>query len=200
MESGDILIFVKRDNYTSNVVDFIYDELIIQNKLNEDVVNSTNMANYWKQILRTYKENGGYTYQEIASQMKVYGSSLQAVTIRQWLMEDSHIVGPRNEETMRQIALLTGDKKLSKNVHTCFEACRVVRHQRKEILNLIGRAITDKLTGNQPVQGSIFSIVYDNVENLSETMELDTIFHLDEVINVPINLANRPITEMEVLV
>lgn len=200
LESGDILIFVKRDNYTSNVVDFIYDELIIQNKLNEDVVNSTNMANYWKQILRTYKENGGYTYQEIASQMKVYGSSLQAVTIRQWLMEDSHIVGPRNEETMRQIALLTGDKKLSKNVHTCFEACRVVRHQRKEILNLIGRAITDKLTGNQPVQGSIFSIVYDNVENLSEAMELDTIFHLDEVINVPINLANRPITEMEVLV
>lgn len=95
LESGDILIFVKRDNYTSNVVDFIYDELIIQNKLNEDVVNSTNMANYWKQILRTYKENGGYTYQEIASQMKVYGSSLQAVTIRQWLMEDSHIVAPR---------------------------------------------------------------------------------------------------------
>lgn len=197
LESGDILIFVKRDNYTSNVVDFIYDELIIQNKLNENVVNSTEMANYWKQILRAYKENGGYTYQEIASQMKSYGSSLQAVTIRQWLMEDSHIVGPRDEETMHQIALLTRDEKLNKNVHTCFEACKVVRHQRKKILNLIGQAITDKFTGNQPPKDSTLSIVYDNVESLSEAMELDAIFHLDEVINVPINLANRPITETE---
>lgn len=199
LESGDILIFVKRNNYTSNVVDVIYDKLIEEKKLSENVVVATEMANYWKDVLRMYKEIGNYTYQEIASQMKKYGCSLQAVTIRQWLAEESHIVGPQKEETLRQIALLTGDEKLNTNLHAYYEACKLVRHQRKEILNLIGRAITDKLEGNQPQQGSIFSIVYDNVENLSETKELENIMRLENVINVPINLANRPVLETEVL-
>lgn len=199
LQAGDILIFVKKDNYTKNVVDFIYEQLIEQKRFNTEVIKATDMANYWKEILREYKEKGDYTYQNIAEQMRKYGSSLQAVTICQWLTEDSHIVGPRKEKTMEQIACLTQDKELMSNVQGYFDACRIVRHQRKEILGWIAKAISDKLTGNHSPKQSVLSIVYDNVDNLSEALELDRVDFLDETVNMPVNLVNRPITETEVL-
>ena len=79
-----------------------------------------------------------------------------------------------------------------------FNACRTVRRQRKKILELIGKAIEDKLSGNQPLHGSELEIVYDNVETLSETLELESITFLDEAVSVPINLINKPIADMEV--
>lgn len=103
----------------------------------------------------------------------------------------------RDEKTFEQIANMTQDPYLTKNPHSYYEGCRIVRHERREILGLIAKAINDKLSGHIPTAGSIFEVVYDNVENLSEIMEIDNILCLDEVMNVPINLANRPISESE---
>ena len=123
---------------------------------------------------------------------------MQEQGIRQWLVSDSHIVGPREESTLRQIAEMTQDPDLLSDVSGYFNACRTVRRQRIKILELIAKAIEDKLSGNQPPHGSELEIVYNNVENLSETLELEVITLLDEGVSVPINLINKPITDMEV--
>lgn len=60
-------------------------------------------------------------------------------------------------------------------------------------------AINEKLRGFVPPEGSDLEIVYDNVENLSEVLELEYISELDESVNININLVNRPMTEAEVL-
>lgn len=65
-----------------------------------------------------------------------------------------------------------------------------MRHERRTILDLIAKAINDKLSGHMPPEGSVLEIVYNNVENLSETLELDSISELDEITNVNINLIN----------
>ena len=57
----------------------------------------------------------------------------------------------------------------------------------------------DKLSGNIPEKGSVLSVVYDNVDNLSETLELEYITELEKSVNISINLVNTPITEAEVL-
>ena len=75
----------------------------------------------------------------------------------------------------------------------------VVRHYRREILSLIAQAINDKLSNKQPVQGSAFEVVYENVEKLSETMELENVFELDDIATVNNTIVNRPISESEVL-
>ena len=54
-------------------------------------------------------------------------------------------------------------------------------------------------SGNLPPEGSVLSVVYDNVDSLSETMELDNISELSESVNSGVGLVNTPITEMEVL-
>lgn len=197
LSPGDLLVFTKRNDYTRNIVDYIYDKLISLRRLNEQIIDATEKAFYWKEALREYKEKNGYTYQTLARKLKEYGSSLTAMTVRQWLTEDGHIVGPRDEKTFEQIANMIQDPYLMKDPHSYYEGCRIVRHERREILGLLAKAINDKLSGHIPAAGSIFKVVYDNVENLSEIMEIDNVLPLDEAMNVPINLVNRPISESE---
>ena len=196
---GYILVFTKKDGYTSNIVDQIFDQLISTRKLSPEVMDAAEKAFYWKAALREYKERNRMTFRAVAKELKKHGSSLREVTVRQWLVEESHIVGPRDEETMRIIAKVTQDPYLLSNPSGYFEACRIVRHYRRGILSLIAKAINDKLSNKLPTHGSEFEVVYENVENLSETLELENVFELDEVALVNNTMANRPISESEEL-
>ena len=196
---GDILVFTKKDGYTSNIVDQIFDQLISTRKLSPEVMDAAEKAFYWKAALREYKERNQMTYRAVAKELKKHGSSLQEVTVRQWLIEESHIVGPRDAKTMSIIAKVTQDPYLLSDPSGYYEGCRIVRHYRREILSLIARAINDKLSNKHPTYGSAFEVVYENVENLSETLELENVFELDEAAFVNNGMVNRPISESEVL-
>ncbi len=196
---GDILVFTKKTDYTKNIVDQIFDQLISEKKLTSDVQDAAEKAYYWKEILREYKEKHDLTYRSIAKELKMLGSNLQEVTIRQWLMEESHIVGPQKVEAMKAVANLTRDPYLLSDPQGYFEACGIVRHYRREILSLIAKAINDKLSNKEPTPGSAFEVVFENVEKLSETMELENIYELDVTANVINSMVNRPISENEVL-
>lgn len=197
--SGDFLVFTRRDAYTKNIVDFIYEKLLDTGKLSTKVIEASEKAEYWKNALRRYKMRGDYTYSDIAKKLRKIGSSLQEATIRSWLVEDSHIVGPRDVETMGYIAKVIQDVKILNDINGYFEACRIVRRERRTILELIGKAINNKLSGHIPQEGSVLEVVYNNVDNLSETLELENVIELSESVNVSINLVNKPITEAEVL-
>ncbi len=196
---GDVMVFTKKDDYTKNIVDAVYDRLLTSGKLSTRSSEMFEKTQYWKEALREYKEVNGLSYRDVALKLQELGSSLQEVSVRQWLVEDSHIVGPRDEITMEYIALLTQDTYLMKGVSEYHEACRHVRHERREILKLIAKAINDKLMGFTPPEGSVLEVVYENVDKLSETRELEAISELEESIYIGINLVNRPITESEVL-
>jgi len=199
LEVGDQLIIFKRDGYTRNTVDWIIENLQKSGRLGHDVVEAIKKAKYWKKVLKDYKIIHGLSYRDIAKMLQKLGSEIQEVTVRQWLIEESHVVGPRDEDTLLRIAELTRDSRLLANTHDYFEACRIVRRYRKKILDLIGKVIVDKLCGNRPAIDSVLEIVYDNVENLSEILELDTISLLDEPMMVPVNLINKPIAYLEAI-
>lgn len=196
---GDRLVFTKRDGFTKNIVDSVFDALLSSSSLSEDVVDAAEKALWWKEILREYRQQHDLTYRQLAKELGKFGCTVQEQGVRQWLVADSHIVGPREEATLQQIAQMTRDPYLLNDVSGYFEACRTVRRQRKRILELIGKAIEDTLAGNRPPNGSELEIVYDNVENLSETLELQAITFLNEELTVPVNLINRPIADMEVV-
>lgn len=190
---GDVLVFAKRNDHTRNMVDYIYEGLQTSGNLNSDVLDAAEKAWYWKEVLREYKDNHNFSYRDIAEELQKSGSSLQEASIRQWLTKESHITGPRKEATLRQVAELTQDPYLLNDTQSYFEACRIVRRERKKILELIGKVITDTLSGNESLNGSILKVVYDNIGSLSEILELDDISFLDEPIVVPINVINKPI-------
>lgn len=198
LNSGDVMVFTKRDDYTKNIVDDIYDHLLTSGRLSNKSVEAYTKSQYWKEALREYKEKNRFTYRDIAKKLWEHGSSLQEVSVRQWLVDDSHIVGPRDKKTLEYVAQITQDPFLLKDTTGYHEACRHVRHERREILKLIAKAINDKFMGFIPPEGSVLEMVYNNVEKLSETRELEEISELGESVSINIGLVNRPITEAEV--
>jgi transcriptional regulator with XRE-family HTH domain len=193
--AGDVLVFVKRDDNTKNIVDFIYEDLLTSGKFDADIFWASKKAMYWKKVLREYKKNESLTYSELARRLRRMGSTLSEMTVRQWLAVESHIVGPRSEETLRLIAELTGDTSLLLDTPDYYQACRIVRRKRKEILDLIGMAIADGLAGNKPIKGSELEIVYNNVESLTDMLEIERVISLDKPKDFPINQINKPLAD-----
>ena len=138
---GDILVFVRRDDYTKNIVDLIYERLLRDGRLGQNAIDAYEKSQYWKEALREYKESNCFTYRKVAQKLREAGSAMQEMTVRQWLIADSHIVGPRKERTMENIAMVTQDPHLIADTHGYFEACGAVRHDRRKILDLITKAI-----------------------------------------------------------
>ena len=197
LSAGDRLIFTKRDDFTQNIVDNVYETLLISKKLSREVLDATEKAKWWKVVLRNYQKTHNLSYRQLAKELNYFGCFLTEVSIRKWLVEESYIVGPRKESTLQQIAEMTKDTYLLNDTAGYFSACKMVRQQRKKILKFIGKAIEYKLSGHQPPQGSDLEIIYNNVENLSEMLELETMTFLDESILIPANITNKPISDME---
>ena len=194
---GDNLVFMSRDTYTKNTVDTIYDQLLGNGRFNNKVIDASEKAEYWKEVLREYKDKNNLTYSEIARKLRQCGSTIQEMAVRQWITDDSHIVGPRNEQTMEQLAAITEDPYISTDPSSYFEACRLVRRERREILRLIGIAITEKLRGTVPKNNEILTDIWKNIDKLSTELEVDRISKLNDPVTVPIGLVNKPIEKKE---
>lgn len=195
---GDILVFTHRDDYTRNIVDIIFERLLETEKLSPEIGEANRKASYWKDALRLYKKKNALKHRELAQKLRELGALGEAATIREWLSVESHIVGPQKEKTMEAIAQLTQDTNLLANPHEYFEACRTVRHARRQILKMISSAIIDKLSGNAPATGSSLEVVYKNVDKLAVTVELETVWEVEESYSLQIGLVNRPISDEEV--
>lgn len=197
--SGDVLVLHNRDNYTRNTVDYIYNSLLKTGKFGfgNEALEATRKAAHWKKVMREYQCMRNYSYKELTKKLCECGSTLQDVTIRQWLAKESHVVGPKEEKTLKHIAQLTNDTELLKDATGYYHACRLVRMGRRRIRKWMGEAIVDKLEGKKPPEGSELEIVFNNVEKHCETLELESFTVLDEskTVNVPTSLINKPLDE-----
>lgn len=196
---GDVLVFTKRDKFTRNIVDNIYDRLLTKGKLPNESVEMYEKSQYWKEVLREYQSKYGLKYSDLVRELKKYGVSVNYATIREWLTEDSHVIGPQKVEIIEAIAKMTRDPYLLESPKDYFEACRYVRSERRTILKLIGEAINDKLRGLEPKEGSDLEIVFRNVEKITRTERLEEISEIEEKVYVNSFLVNRPISETEVI-
>ncbi len=198
LHSGDILVFTHRDDYTRNIVDIIFDRLLETGKLSSDIADAKTKSLYWKAVLKEFKEIHMLKHRDISRKLCELGTPIEASSVRQWLADEGHVVGPQHEEMLVTIAKLTEDHKLLADTHGYFEACRTVRSTRRQILKMISSAINDKLAGNIPISGSDLEVVYQNVNRLAETMELENISEVEEDYFLQIGFANRPISYEEV--
>lgn len=192
-QSGDVLVFTRNDNYTKNIVDYIFDELLEKNKLNASVKEANQKAEKWKELLRAYKDSGDYSYRDVTDSLNKLGLKHDEVTVRQWIYPESHIVGPRSMDDIRIIGELVNDDDLRNNYTLYDDAFKIVRKQRRNILGLIFKAINEKLSGRRSSGDEIIQMVFDNVDRLSQRYELESIKKVDEQYYIPIGYANRPI-------
>lgn len=200
LEIGDQLIFSNNDSYTRNLVDILFDKLLSENKLPEGTKESFDWSKYWKKALLNYKDINQLKYKDLANRFKIYGASINEVTIRSWLLPDSHIVGPRKEETLMTLGKVINDAFLINNTAKVFQACRNVRSVRIKILDLIGKALAESFAKDNSKSDTLVSYIaqYGTKNNLSKCLALVEYQELSEEKYVNPSVVNHPLDDLEV--
>lgn len=191
LSDGDSLVFTQNNNETKDIVDTVLKQLINENKLQNSTVEAYRKSKKWKQNLHEYVDLNNLTARKLYRLDKSKNLGVTELTIRQWMDEDSHTVGPRDIESIKKIALLTEDEEMLDNANSYFQACDEIRKLRRNILVKIGKAIIDRLSGKETESDLIYKTVYDKIDNLSNILEIESIVDFEKT--VPIYIANRPL-------
>lgn len=133
-----------------------------------------------------------FTARKVAELLLKDGATVHEQTILNWLDEDSHTVGPRNVDSIRHIGNITGVDELRDNPEEIFEACREIRSIRRKILDQVGTAVVNKLSGRITKEGSGMNFIFEKIDTLAEIKRVERIAQVEMV--VPAGMANRPIS------
>ena len=191
LREGDSLIFTKNTNETKDIVDSILDQLITEGKLSESLSKAYYESKRWKTALIKYMQQNEMTERQVAAKMLKTGANVQEATLLIWLDDAAHTVGPRKAESIVLIAEFVEDSQLKEDAEIVFEACREIRHVRRKILDQIGNAIVDKLSGREVLAGNEFSVIYERVDNMADVKRIERLSFVEQ--SVPINFINRPL-------
>ena len=193
LESGDTLVFTSNNSVTKDLVDNILQMLIEFSKLSDDQIDAYKNYRYWKEQLIEFMKVKNYSYKKISEMLYEIGCSKHEVTIRSWLEEDYHIVGPMEVETYKNIGVIINDKELIDNhIHIC-NSCKVIRNLRVRILKLIALSIINKISGQYEEEDIFYHLISDKIDNIVRMCQLESIVELEEDLKIPLNLVNKPI-------
>lgn len=191
LEEGDSLVFTKYDNETRDIVDDVLGNLVMRHQVDSGIDAEYKKSKKWKDTLFNYMNQMELSAEYIANEMIKNGVSVQSSTIKIWLDPDSRTVGPRNPDSIRQIAILVGDREMETHYREYYDACANIRRIRRNILKEIGNAIRMKLGHKVPKQNTMAAYVYDKIDDLAFIVRLEKVMRTCR--EVPVNMINRPI-------
>lgn len=193
LREGDTIVFTRSNSKTRDIVEFILQYMLENGLLPSAVDEAYYRSRQWKTTLVEYMKRTGVTARSIAERMIRNGVSVQANTIMIWLDEDAHMVRPREEDSIRQIALVVGDEELFDHAEDCFRAGTVIYRERDKIRSAIGQAILQRITGQKSDNNQIASIISDKIEDAAVVLNIETIVSINK--SFPINVVNRPLSD-----
>ncbi len=192
LQSGDTLIFTKYTEQTKDIVDEVILKILVSPNTDQHIKEAYRKSKHWKNVLKKHMFDNGLSFKDISKQMSTYGNAKHEATLRSWINEESHIVGPRDVDSFYQIALICEEEEMLADPDSFCEACDMVRSLRIKVLRLIGKSIIRSFQGNQEEFDELFSIVEEKVGELTQVIQVETIADVVDV-KVPVYLANRPI-------
>ena len=142
------------------------------------------------QELIDYKEKNRLTYSELIEQMRLYNNlPVQEATVRGWLDQDSHIVGPRNKESFEIIGCVTGNEDLKNNPEIYHAACAVVRKIRKRLMDDLATQILKDISSC--INSTENKMNMEEVTDYVEVLEVESVIHINQ--EMASNLVNKPL-------
>lgn len=193
---GDELVFAKRDEQSKDMIDVLLKRIIFDKQCPEQLRIAYQLSKHWKTVLKTYISDQKITYRQLAERMREFGKGKHEATLRTWLNEDAHIVGPRDEESFYEIALLTEDDKMLESPEIFRDACDEIRSLRIRILKYIGKYVF----GKHGRQGKHLDVLLNNIiGDISDTIQIYQVAQIldgkdatGSVMSVPSYFTNRP--------
>lgn len=191
LAEGDCLVFTTKNNETKDIVDTILRQLIEDNGLQPATIEAYRKSRKWKQNLHDYMSINNLSVRKLYELPADKNLQVTEATIRMWMDEDSHTIGPKDIESIKRIANLTNDIEMFQNANAYHDACSEIRKLRRNIMDKIAQAIMDRLTNKLSSSDFIARVVYDKIESISQILEIESIIPYEKT--VPIYLTNRPL-------
>ncbi|MCU6792463.1 DrmE family protein [Paenibacillus sp. WQ 127069] len=192
LNPGDMIIFTNYDSGTQDIVERIMEKMIKENKCDEQFKEWHQKSIYWKCILREYMHVHGLSFKDLSNKMHELGTGKHEVTLRTWLDEDSHIVGPRDNESYSAVARLTCDQKMLEDPDSYHNASKEVRSMRIRILRFIATSIKRSYGRNESLSDELFLNLSEDISKMSILGQIENILDVTDM-SVPSHFANRPL-------
>ncbi len=199
---GDMVIFTSQKSATLDVIDDILSDNI--SSLSEQNQKSYFLTLRWKKVLRSYFVDNGLTIADLGNMLKKHGIKVEPQSVRVWMDDYSHIICPKDPESLRAIGALLEDDDLKQNYLQYFESGKTVKKIRANIRQVVRTIIFSKMT-NTSVNSNetsaalkvVEQYVSDNYSNLFDIGVLETISEVEKEV-LSTNAINRPIDIQEV--
>lgn len=191
LQQGDYLIFKNFGEQAGDIVDELLQKLIANQDSSMALSEAYELSKRWKRILKEYMYSKGLSFHDVSDKMSDLGHKKHEVTIRSWLNEETHIVGPRDEDSFVAIALITDDKDISDNPRKYWTACGVIRSIRVRILKYIGMNIINSMGRKRKQVDELLTNVIGDVSELASILRIESIVEPTNL-NMPANFVNRP--------
>lgn len=183
---GDSVVFTKQSD-NKDIVDLLVRQLL-ENQYKETAYpDYYNKSIQWKEAIKRLKLVAGFTFQDISDMLMILGCKKHPGTIRSWLFEESHIVGPRDESDFEAIVKLT---RMDISAHELKKSCDEIRSLRVRILGLLGKAIIRGMVSGS--EDPLWSLIEAKAEDLSQIEQITAIATPGEDAFVPMYLINKP--------
>jgi hypothetical protein len=188
---GDTLLF-SNTNESRDLFGVIMDKLIEESEdARKQYQQSYALSKIWRLKLKIYLiEHGGVdSFERLLS---ARGIVRDAVTIRQWADENSHIIGPRATEAadiFRAIGGILSDEDIVRESQLIADACKEIRSLRGRVLDAIKQAVINKHSGG--AIDPLFEPVMNKVDSLATLVQVEQI--TEYICQMPSHLTNRPI-------
>ena len=183
-----MLLFTKNSDQAKDIVDEIIARLADSNNaINE----AFRKSKHWKQKFFEYKEKYDLSFQDLSHKMTEYGTPKHEVTLRTWLNEESHIVGPREQDAFHQIALICDDEEMLANPESFHEASNTIRSLRIKILKLIGQGVIRSFQDVPDENDILMDIIKDELSELSQIVQIEAISNVSDI-QISASCVNRP--------
>lgn len=186
MKVGDSIVFTKQSE-NKDIVDLLLNKLLSEQYKNTEYPEYYRLSTCWKDALRKFMKDTSFNYQDMSNLLRLKGCEKHQVTIRTWLLEETHIVGPRSENDFEAIINLVGLNEASSAIK---KGCDEIRRLRMRILDELGKAIIRGMFTDK--KDAVSELVYKEAGNLTQIEQITSISDSGTNASVPIYMINKP--------
>ena len=194
LSSGDTLLFTQNNDASKDIVDIMLSDYISAMQIplaKRELQQSLDKSKRWRQVLRDFASINQFSAADIAAKMQ----SVHEMTVKNWLDEESHIVGPRDKSSLTKIADLTGDEDLSLHANEYFDACKLVRERRIKLLHELGSHIRGGMTLKKSASDDGAAEIAGKIKDIVSLCTLEEFVTAPPGLTMNSIYVNRPIFE-----
>ncbi len=137
LHHGDVIAFLKTEREVLNK--------IVGRQTTQAALAETNKwIELWKNLLKAHYKQLGNDFNKLAKELKEQGCDRDPVTIRSWLFDDLRI-GPRKDDDLIAIAIMTNGTELSDNISQVRAAIRQMTGWRMQASDFVIEQLKAKI-------------------------------------------------------